>query len=349
MLRYTYKSRSIIVDQVLYGGKMEEKLNDSIGQYSLDKYIHKLLVLIEYKDMQYKKSYNMDEEEEFILASVTKLFTTASILYLFERSNRSLDDSISRYFSDREISKLCTIGGKDYSKDISVKNLLYQNSGLPSLASGKISMGQRLKMETYRPEILIGRTKAEEALYRPGQDRSFYTSINFILLGKIIERICSADICQAFSEIIFKPLSMDRTYMATKLRPGPKGYFKDDQIDLGEKLINSSSSGGAVSTGGDMMKFIRAFFNSYFFDIEKIKTSPYYDLQKSYGPIKYGLGHMKVDLEKAYFLGHNGISGAFAFYNPGLDLYMVGTFNQFSNQALSIDLCRKILDIENYC
>lgn len=45
------------------------------------------------------------------------------------------------------------------------------------------------------------------------------------------------------------------------------------------------------------------------------------------------------------FLGHSGLSGAFAFYCPEKELYLTGTVNEISRPDLSFRLMLKVVGL----
>lgn len=61
-------------------------------------------------------------ETPFIIASITKLFTTACIFNLSENHRISFNDKISKYIDEEILKGLCVFKGEDYSFDITINN-----------------------------------------------------------------------------------------------------------------------------------------------------------------------------------------------------------------------------------
>lgn len=67
------------------------------------------------------------------LASVTKLFTTTCIINLIQQDKLSLTDPLDKYFESELLEDIHIYKGKDYSYEITVGNLLFQNTGFPDV------------------------------------------------------------------------------------------------------------------------------------------------------------------------------------------------------------------------
>lgn len=323
---------------------MKERMDRLVENVLKDRMVHDFSLSLVYGDFAYEFSKGLGLDEGFIGASVTKLFTTAGILKLASDGKLSLEDGLDRFFDREEIRGLHRLGARDRTRDIKVSNLLYQNTGFPDLEAG-LSMGKKLASPGLAYEDLLEATRVKEALFEPDEARSNYTSLNFVLLSKIIERVEGKTLDLSLEDLIFSGLAMENTFIARIPDGLPQGYFKKEKISMGQRLINSSGAGGGVTSTRDLMVFIRAFAQGGLFDYGPVEKSAYYPLQKSFGPIAYGLGHMKMNLGQGYFLGHNGISGAFAFYRPDKDLYFTGTLNQFADQSLTVRLGRAVQEV----
>ncbi len=320
---------------------MKDKLDLIFDKYINMRIIHKACLNISFEDYSYKNEYNMEINDNFLLASVSKLFTTSVILNLFSQNKISLEDRIYKFFSDEEIRNLNNFNGIDYTKEVSIKNLLYQNSGFPD-PEINLKMGNRIKSPPLNFEGLMERTRNNEGIFTPNIKKSYYSSVNFILLGEIAERIEKISLSEIFENIIFKPLAMNKSYLSKDGKYLPKCYFKNNYIDLSKRVIASKGAGGGISSSEDLMIFIKVFFEGSLFDKNLLDNSEYLILPKSFGKIKYGLGHMGIDFDHDRYLGHNGITGSFAFINLEKNLYITGSFNQLAKQSITVDLLEDI-------
>lgn len=331
--------------------KQEHRYHNVFKSITKSKYVHESIVLIESESnnisfTEQKGGLNLDTP--FLMASITKLFTTSSILILIEEKKLSLMDKISDYLSEDIIKALHIYKNKEYGNEITIGNLLYQTSGLPdAYLDENNSLNKRVINEDFDIsfEENIELIKKMKPHFSPSKEkRAYYSDINFDILGVIIEKVTNMSLEDVFSKYIFQPLNLVNTYLPKGDRKIPYAYYKNQKLTRPKILLSSIASGGYITTANDLMKFIKAFFKVQLFSKETLDLKTYRSLQFNMGPIKYGMGHMMVSLEglmtmylgKGRLVGHCGSSGSFAFYYPEKDLFMVGNFNQMAKPALPI-------------
>jgi D-alanyl-D-alanine carboxypeptidase len=78
------------------------------------------------------------------IASVTKLYTAAAIMRLYEQGKLALDDPMAKYLSDDLIGGIAVYQGRDYSHEITIAELLSQTSGLADYYEDKPAGGKAL-------------------------------------------------------------------------------------------------------------------------------------------------------------------------------------------------------------
>lgn len=321
--------------------------------------IHEAILYIENSngDFSYSKGYGDKElDSPMLMASITKLFTTTCILALVEQDVLSLDDKAADYLDEAALSGLHVLDSKEYSFDLTLSDLLFQTSGLPdSFEDGSnnkdnATMSAIINEDVYLSfDDALAETKALTPQFIPNaSSKAYYANINFDILGEIIEMVTNMSLDKAFKEFIFDPLALQNTYLPTNESDFiPNAYYKDEQLCRPQLIMSSKASGGCVTTARELMIFIKAFWGGELFEESVFKTlSVYRKLQSSKGPINYGGGYMQIPLGgittffmgKGELLGHSGSTGAFAFYYPDKDLFIVGDLNQMAKPALPIRL-----------
>ena len=112
--------------------------------------IYEAVLFVENTAGDFSESYGYggrDIDSPLFTASITKTFTTACVLKLYEDGLLTLDNKISLYIDD-VLSGLHIYKGVEYSFDLTVSDLLFQTSGLPdafdNIASDIIENGDRL-------------------------------------------------------------------------------------------------------------------------------------------------------------------------------------------------------------
>lgn len=292
-------------------------------------------------------------DSPILLASVTKLFTTACILALKDQGKLSLEDNISKFLDSHIITGLHHYKNHDHSKELTVGHLLFQTSGLPDASvEGKLGFMKRaLEADfAYSFEDILQATKNLPAHFIPGNGKkAYYADINFDLLGKIIEGLTALPLHEAYQKFIFDPLELHSTYLPTQ--DGnyvPYIFYKDRKLQLDQFIPSTGASGGAVSTARELMLFLKAFWLGRMFQSETLESlSAYRHLQLRMMPICYAGGYMRLSAsyplgKKIELVGHTGVTGSFAFYVPQKKLFMVGDLNQLGRPDLPVRLAMKV-------
>jgi len=285
-------------------------------------------------------------------ASVGKLFTTTCILMLQEQKKLSLDNLVIDYFDKNTFNGLHKLKGVDYSHKLTLYDLLFQTSGIPDYeAEGGII--KRAIREDFNISTLelIEITKTLKPHFAPLRKRAFYSDLNFQLLGEVIEKIAQIPLEEVFRNYIFEPLGLTKTYVPVEEDFVPSVFYKNKSLYRPKLIMSLRGGGNTISTSRELMMFLKAFFNGYFFPKTIFEKLSYYrKLQISMLPIHYGGGYMQIPLNtimtlymgKGDLLGHSGSTGSFAFYYPHKDLYFVGDTNQMAKPGLPIRLVMKI-------
>lgn len=311
---------------------------------------------VKYKDQVWCCSAgNMDSNQQYFIASTTKLFVTAITLHLVSKGKLSLDDKISNYLDESILNGLHVFKEVDYSRQITIRNLLAHTSGLPDYFQNKGPNGKSLENEImlgedqfWTFEQAINRSKAMKPLFAPNtKGKAHYSDANFQLLGKIISTITQKSFPENCKELIIQPLNLTKTYMFVDVKDTlPKSlYYKENQLIIPKAMTSFGADGGVVSNSQEMLIFIEAFFNGKFFPKEYIA-----DLQvwnKIFPPLQSGIGIHLFRLPKVFgmpeLIGHSGLSGALAYYDPKDEIYIAGTVNQIAYPSTSFTVATKLI------
>lgn len=147
------------------------------------------------------------------IASLTKQFTAASILQLYDAGKLDLNDRLSVYYPDYA-----------YADQITLRQLLSMRSGIPDYSieedggyvrvqctgdSGKGAVISADNPAVVNREIIRRCFLSQELLFTPGS-RYHYSDANFFLLAEIIEQVSGVSYHTYVRDNIFTPLEMDR-------------------------------------------------------------------------------------------------------------------------------------------
>jgi len=291
-------------------------------------------------------------KSQYFLASTTKLYTTAIIMRLRKEGKLKLEDPIANHFPKDFLKGIGNYQSKNYLNTITIKHLLGHTSGFANYFGDKDNTGESLESRLFKNldesislDKVIDFNKKNELKFIPGQKgKAYYSDTNFQLLGAIIENYRQEKLNKVFEKELFMPLGLQNTY-AFRKSPNPNLIsmrYKETQLDIPLALSSFDSDGNIVSTLNESMIFIKSFMQGKLFP-ESYLQEMWAKTNRIFFPLEYGVGLMKFELPRLLTLftkfppvyGHSGISGAFAYYSPKLDIYFTGTVNQISNPSLS--------------
>ena len=301
------------------------------------------------------------------LASVGKLFTATVIGMLYDKGLLNFDDAIAQYLDPELMRGLHVYKGRDYSGDITVKHLLKQTSGLNDVffpLLKKMISNPNLEM-TVREALEWGKTN-RKPVGKPGQ-KHFYTDTNYYLLGLIIENITKKPFHEAVHEMILEPLKMDNAYINGYSEPKNKPQYPPAHIYLfNNNFIENKriakidyAGGGVVAPLSEYLVFMKALVNGQLVKEATLNKMIYDDIKMGFPAIGFDYGYsvwkpkaIPLLMPKKYFCwGCVGVTGAFMFFHPQTESYVIGTFNDesYKSKALRFMLMKVIkplLEIE---
>jgi D-alanyl-D-alanine carboxypeptidase len=227
------------------------------------------------------------DDTRYRIASITKLFTAALVLQLADEGKLDLHKPINVYLAD--------FPGKG-SDRITTHHLLNHTSGLEQfdrIASLEEALTKGVG-QYQRPQ-----TSTELLRYCCSGDLRFapaskfdYNNADYIVLGRIIEKVTGKTYEAALRERILVPLRLENTGIAKQdsivPRLAPTYYWRDDTKQLMNDLPvyyqNWDAAGGMYSTASDVLAFAQALY-----DGRIIKTASLAALLKP-GLDDYGYG-----------------------------------------------------------
>ncbi len=336
-----------------------EKLNNLFDTTTKSSMIHECTIHVESTDGDFiwSKGYGGRTLDSIMnIASITKLFTTTCIINLIGQGKLSLNDKLGEYFGREILGGIHIYKGKDYSDELTVGNLLFQNTGFPDVfAAENNKLNKKMRHEDFQVsfEEYIRIARDNKKKFAPGTSgKAHYSDLNFEMLGKIIEQLEESSLHDAFKKYVFRPLGLQNTYLMEHENDYCADmYYKNNALHIPNLWSSIPACGGCMSTSKEIMIFLKAFFGGELFDknIFGILKKP---ARIQYCPPlgQYCGGFVRLNISgiasfcqvKGELIGHMGGSGAFAYYYPEKDLYLVGDVNQFAKPGLIFTLPFKI-------
>lgn len=269
----------------------------------------------------------------FQIASISKQFTAVCILQLAQQGKLNLKDDIRKYIP----------GYNSHGRTITIENLLYQTSGIPSLTELQYYEPNRTLFQTRRE--LLNSFMNDSLLFEPGSDWS-YSNSNYAVVAIIIENVSGLSIGQYYKKYIFDPLEMQHSCLETTdsiISNKPNGYTNANYGGYKPAAIEDCSwsigSSGICTTVDDLLKWDNALY------IEKVLKQEW--LSKAWKALtlpdgrstNYGFGWGLCNYEGLQIIEHGG--GAFGFLStalrvPSQQLYIVILSNNETSNPYAI-------------
>ncbi|WP_154605610.1 serine hydrolase domain-containing protein [Arthrobacter sp. AQ5-05] len=254
--------------QALTGG-LVQTLDDAARQSFADAASEGSVVAVRSPEGTWQKAYGlgdpaaktpMSEDAYQRIGSVTKTFTGTVVQQLAQDGQLKLDDPIASYAPE-----------VPNGEAITVRMLLNMTSGLASYTRDENFMQELFSDPTkaWTPEQLLTTGLALPPLFAPGEKFN-YSNTNFILLGKVVEKVTHKPFARVLDELVLTPLGLAGTSMPGGSDPYPaphaQGFTLQGTADAVTTPVNTTSwnptwawtAGQMVSTAEDLLDYGRA-------------------------------------------------------------------------------------------
>jgi D-alanyl-D-alanine carboxypeptidase len=272
---------------------------------------------------------------------------------------------MAKYLPADQIEGIAVYKGRDYSGEVTIKQLFSHTSGIADYYSEKGADGKslfELSVEdpgrTWTVDETIDRARrVMHANSAPGA-RASYSDTNYQLLGKIIEAVTSKPLDVVYQQLLFAPLGLRHTWLVGHRRDASAPALPPADVFYGERDITRIRShqsywadGGIVSTAEDMVRFLKALNEGRIIRQETVKLM--HDWHKLEFPMEYGYGTMLFKLPSFMswitnlrpLWGHSGSTGSFLYCSEELGLYMSGTIDQVNGSSKPFRLLGKAMKV----
>ncbi|HEY0536760.1 MAG TPA: serine hydrolase domain-containing protein [Actinoallomurus sp.] len=252
---------------------------------------------------------------KFRIGSFTKTFVSATLLQLVGEHRLSLEDTV-----DQWLPGVVRGNGND-GREISVRQLLQQTSGLPDFLQGMPYLSYQAgfdenRFKTMTPQQAVALAMKYKPAFAPGTQWG-YSNTNYILAGMIINSVTGHPWQQEVRNRIVEPLGLRHTYLPDTFplipRPHAIGYERfltpdstPENPKYGEPVdatVQNPSWGGSageiISTTDDADHFLQALVSGKVLRpaqlAEMQKTVPTdTNFQHNWPGSRYGLGLMWI-------------------------------------------------------
>jgi CubicO group peptidase (beta-lactamase class C family) len=209
-----------------------------------------------YGVLQKGTSQPANEHTRFAIGSTTKAMTAASIAMLVDEGKLKLDDPVTKYIPELELSDPWV------TRELTIRDLLTHRSGLPGTDLFWASGWKYSQADVIRGLRYIKPTASFRSEWQ-------YHNVLYALNGVIIERVSGMPWEQFVRKRIFEPLGMNETEPLVAMITGkpnvaiPHALINDSVAVVPVRSTDGVASAGSVwSSVSDMAKWMRFVIDS---------------------------------------------------------------------------------------
>jgi len=140
-------------------------------------------------------------DDQFQLASVSKMFTAEAIMLLHAQGKLDYDDTITKYLPEFPYP------------GITIRNLLNHRSGLSRYETLADERWPDRTVPLSNDDVIALYHQYQPDPYNQPDVTFHYTNVNYALLASIVERVSGQHFEDFMREQVFEPLQMDRSYI----------------------------------------------------------------------------------------------------------------------------------------
>jgi CubicO group peptidase (beta-lactamase class C family) len=215
----------------------------------------------------YAANRTIDMSKQFYAGSISKWISSLIIAQFMKEGLISINEPVSNY-----IPTFKNIG----NNRITIKHLLTHTSGLDADngANGEFYPQRQAKpisKRTFDYDVVMGSLQ-----FTPGSQWS-YSSLGYIVLGKIISHIGKKDYKTIANDYVLEPLGLSETmYVDSELQLKANLYIKEFERRLISNYMSNDvldyflASGGLITSTNDLRKIARYFLG---LDVSRIPAS----------------------------------------------------------------------------
>ena len=215
----------------------------------------------------YKHAYGMADLDHnvplttssvFHVASMSKQFTTASVILLAQQGKLSLDDDIHRYVPELA----------DFGSPITIRHLIHHTSGLRDQWELLGMAGWRYSLDLITDDdVMSVMSRQKELNFKPGE-KHVYCNTGYTLLALIVKRVSGVSFREFTTKNIFEPLGMKNTHFrddhAEIIKNNAYGYQQENPAAPFRLSITNFDTVGATSlhtTVEDLVRWDENFYH----------------------------------------------------------------------------------------
>lgn len=206
------KVDSLFVD--LGKAKVERRMamaEKAFGEMHRSQYLNGVVLYAEGEQVIFKKAYGWRNlvkqkdsirlDDQFQLASVSKMFTAEAVMLLYSRGLLDYDDDITKYLPEFPY------------QGITIRNLLNHRSGLSRYETLADERWPDRGVPVSNDDIIRLYAQYKPDPYNQPDVTFHYTNVNYALLANIVEKVSGRHFEDFMRDEVFAPLGMERSFI----------------------------------------------------------------------------------------------------------------------------------------
>jgi len=187
---------------------MAEKAFDEMHR---SQYLNGVVLYAEGEQVIFKKAYgwrnlvkqkdSIQLDDQFQLASVSKMFTAEAVMLLYSRGLLDYDDDITKYLPEFPY------------QGITIRNLLNHRSGLSRYETLADERWPDRGVPVSNDDIIRLYAQYKPDPYNQPDVTFHYTNVNYALLANIVEEVSGRHFEDFMRDEVFAPLGMERSFI----------------------------------------------------------------------------------------------------------------------------------------
>lgn len=187
---------------------MAEKTFDEMHR---SQYLNGVVLYAEGEQVIFKKAYGWRNlvkqkdsirlDDQFQLASVSKMFTAEAVMLLYSRGLLDYDDDITKYLPEFPY------------QGITIRNLLNHRSGLSRYETLADERWPDRGVPVSNDDIIRLYAQYKPDPYNQPDVTFHYTNVNYALLANIVEKVSGRHFEDFMRDEVFAPLGMERSFI----------------------------------------------------------------------------------------------------------------------------------------
>ena len=225
---------------------MNERIDSIFSQFQNDATPGASVAVLKNGVIIYQKGFGLAElgskrkiepSTNFRLASITKQFTSFSVLLLENDGKLNLEESISKYFP--ELPK--------YAEKIKIKNILQHTSGFVDYEN---YIDEKDTIQLKDKDVLKILVDNDSTYFEPGF-KHLYSNSGYAILALLVERVSGSSFAEFLTNRIFIPLKMSNSIAYENgISEVPNRAFGYVNTDTGFVFSDQSLSSAVLGDGG---------------------------------------------------------------------------------------------------